>query len=276
MSDPDLPAVPADDSVLPDAPPTSVDGLREKVKAEQGKRKDADLQIQQLEAQITALGQVSDDIEKIFADYQKEYQTLLAIRKNDEHFNIDETKCLQNILGDVAVKKTNDKVAELREPIVKLQKTVDDDEKALTVLKTKRTQCETTRDEKKKNFETAKNTAATLKIDQKDLETLHKEIKTEHDGGHFAIAYWLVTARFASKLKNAHPVIEPEALRASLITARDEYLAAIAEFFTSDTNVKTAEKALDAEKATLADLRKQFEIKVRKQLADITPQRQAA
>jgi DNA modification methylase len=279
MSNPDQPAVPADSPVPLEAQPTPIDKLREKVTAEQGKRKDAELQIQQLEAQIAALGQVSDDIEKIAADYQKEHKTLLSIRKNDEHFNIDETKCLKNILGDTAVTKTNETVAKLRAPIIALDKKVQYDEEALGTLKTNRISKETARNEKKKNFEIAKNTAITIKSDEKDLDAFHKEIKTEHDSGHYATAYWLVTARFASKLKDAqakHPVIEPEALLANLITARDEYVTAIADFFTSDTAVKTAEKALEAEKAKLDLLKKEFEIEVRKQLAEILPQRQAA
>src|SRR5262245_46689651 len=89
-------------SPVPDDPPAKkkIDELREQAKLEQTKRKDAELKIQQIDAEIGALGQVTDDIEKIHADYLKEYGGLTASRQDDQHFETDEKKCLTNILGN--------------------------------------------------------------------------------------------------------------------------------------------------------------------------------
>jgi hypothetical protein len=77
-------------------------------------------------------------------------------------------------------------------------------------------------------------------------------------------------------LDGAPPIVTPASLRTNLVKARDEYITAIGNFYTSDTVVKAAEKALEAKRVLLVELKKNFEIEVREKLSKIDPQRQAA
>lgn len=265
-------------SPVPDDTPAKkkIDELREQAKLEQTKRKDAELKIQQIDAEIGALGQVTDDIEKIAADYLKEHSGLTAARQDDQHFETDETKCLANILGK-AVDTVSETVKKLRQPIVDLQKSIDDEAVNLDTYKKARDTNEGIRNDKKKAFDDLKATAATIKNYQKDpLETLEREIKAAHDAGKFGVAYWLLVFRFAGKLGDAPKIPSPPDFRRQLIEARDAYVKAIADFYGSDTLVKATEKSLEAKKAELAEKKKNFEVEVREELSKIEPQRQAA
>ncbi|MBR0804351.1 hypothetical protein JQ636_12450 [Bradyrhizobium japonicum] len=264
---------------VPDIPPAQkkIEELREKAKDEQSKRKDAELKLQQIDAEIGALGQVTEDLKKISADYLKEYDGLKAARQHDSYFEADEKKCLANILGDVAVGKVTEKVAELLKPITELQKVIDDDAAKLDTYKTMRDKKEGIRDAKKKDFEKQKATAATIKNYQKDpLDALEREIRAAQDAGNFAIAYWLLVSRFAKKLQDTPEIPAPANFDAKLIAARDAYVTAIADFYDSDTTVKAAEKALETKRADIAEKKKNFEVDVREALSAIKPQRQAA
>lgn len=267
----------------PVPPGQKIEELRKEAKDEQFNRKVAELKtqqvelkIQQIEAQIGLLGQVTEDIDKIHADYLKEYNDLVATRQSDENFETDEKKCLANILGN-AVQTVTETVAKLRKPIVELDESIKVDEAALVVSKQTRDENEKARKATKEAFDKLKATAATIKDYQRDpLDVRRSQIKDAQDTGKFAVAYWLLVNRFTSELHNAPAIIGPDELRKQLLTARDAYVTAIAKFYASDTLVKAAEKDLAAKSARLDELKKNFEVEVRDELSKIKPQRQAA
>lgn len=252
---------------------------RQEQELERAKREQqsAAARVQETESRIAELKdqkQALDGLDKIVGDYAKEYKKLKDSERKCEDFGRHQEVCLKGILGEAAdeVERIVERIRKDRED---LQAEVDDDRRALEGAKEHRADAEQRREEAKAQLDRVKNTIAGLRDKLNALEALSRDIKSAHDSGEYAWAYWLLT-KLAGRLGGEPHILSQEELGRALRDAWWRHYKATSRFHQQDAQVKSADKALEAKKERLAELDKKLDATIRAELAKVEPKMQQA
>lgn len=172
-------------------PDDEIKKLQAELLTEQQNYKTAEVEIQEHEAQIKALGDLKDTLDTIVTTYRQKYQELKDKQDGYDKFCDEERECLETVLASAS--EVCPLVAAIKKETADLDAGIKADEDALGQAQTERDNTAAARADAQTKFEAWKKLIASIEARLKVLEQLKKDICKEHEARNHAFAYYLLT-----------------------------------------------------------------------------------
>jgi hypothetical protein len=211
-------------------------------KAEQ-ERADAQSRVEDAKAEVKALQALISELGKAKDAYEAAHPDLVAQSAAHKEFVSNETKCLEQILGDT-VEDVVAIVEGLQHELHATRAAMDTAGVELAESKKAASTAEAARDTARQTLDDLKNMVATIENRHKRIDAIKRDVKAAHDAERYSLAYWIIalTKRLQEALAEEPDLMAPESLPGRIQAAW--------------TNHEEAEKALAQAIAAVAEKEK--------------------